>query len=144
MSEDEPDAPHDSRETDELMFDHENGRRMNRFASFTVNNEHRIFGYTRSSDIGEVKAMAKINILLAGLACGELTEQDALDIQGAMWTTDGMIDRSRDGFERKLGQTEYGVQWIKGPAQPKGFLNKVGGIFKGKKDEDVQEGPYPR
>ena len=50
-----------------------------------------------------------------------------------------MVERGRDGFERKIGQTEIGIEYTDRPEPKKGFL---AGLFsRKKKEEKVEAGP---
>ena len=50
-----------------------------------------------------------------------------------------MVERGRDGFERKIGQTEIGIEYTDRPEPKRGFL---AGLFsRKKKEEKVEAGP---
>ena len=90
------------------MFDHANAKRMNKHFRPTVNLEHAVYGYIPSSEMLSVKAQAHIQILLAQGAAGDFIDDDtALDLAGTAFTADRMIERGRDGFERRIGQTAF-------------------------------------
>ena len=128
-------------EVGERSFDHTNAERMNRHFAPTVNNEHAVHGYIKSADMEEAKAYARIQLSLDAMASSDfLDPEEALLIQGGKWTADRMCERGRDGFERKIGQTEIGVNY------ETTMTNSKGGWFRGllgrnKKEENVTGAP---
>lgn len=114
---------------------------MNRHFAPTVNLEHAVYGYIPSADMEEVKANSRILWSLEAMACSDFLDADeALLIQGGKFTTERMLERGRNGFERKIGQTEIGVEYTQGVENKKGGFLK--GLFsRGKKQEDVGAAP---
>ncbi|MDG6949667.1 MAG: hypothetical protein JRM77_07465 [Nitrososphaerota archaeon] len=127
-------------ETGARMFDHDNAVKMNKHFGPTVDNEHGVYGYIRSADMVNVQARARILWSWAAMGASDyLDTEEALLIEGGKWTTERMVERARDGFERKIGQTEIGIEYTDRPEPKKGFL---AGLFsRKKKEEKVEAGP---
>ena len=122
------------------MFDHDNAVKMNKYFAPTVDNEHAVHGYIKSADMVEVKARARILWTYAAMGASDyLDAEEATLIEGGKWVTERMTERGRDGFERKIGQTEIGIEYTDRPEPKKGFL---AGLFsRKKKEEKVEAGP---
>ena len=127
-------------ETGARMFDHDNAVKMNKHFAPTVDLEHAVFGYIKSADMIEVKARARVLFSYAAMGASDYLDADeALLIEGGKFTVERMVERGRDGFERKIGQTEIGIEYTDRPEPKKGFL---AGLFsRKKKEEKVEAGP---
>lgn len=113
------------RETGSSTFDHQNVRQMDRQFIVTMNNEHVVDGYTPSADIYLTKLQAEEMKLMELIDAGEVDVDTARAIMGGTFTLLRAIDRSRDGFERRMKQSAYSYELYVPPPKAKGFLSRL-------------------
>ena len=127
-------------ETGARMFDHDNAVRMNRYFAPTVNLEHAVYGYIKSTDMIDVKARARVLWTYAAMGASDyLDPEEALLIEGGKFASERGIERGRDGFERKIGQTEIGIEVTDRPEPKKGWYASL--FSRRKKEEKVEAAP---
>lgn len=104
-------------------WDHPNIEKLNRWWLPTHNNEHTIQGITPSKDMLAEKLEIDILHDLAFINAGRVKAEVAAEIEASRYVAKMALDRRREGFERRLGQTTIEEQkMIYGPAPKKGWL----------------------
>lgn len=113
------------RETGTSSFDHQNVKPMDRQFMVTMNNEHIVDGYTPSSEVALVKLQAEEMKLMELINAGEVDVETARAVLAGTFTLQRAVDRSRDGFERRMKQSAYSYELYVPPPKAKGFLSKL-------------------
>lgn len=113
------------REAGASSFDHQNVKQMDTKYIVTMNNEHIVDGYTPSSEVALVKLQAEEMKLMELIDAGEVDVDTARSIMGGSFTLNRAIDRSRDGFERRMKQSAYSYELYVPPPKKGGFLSKL-------------------
>lgn len=124
-SEEEQETGDGLHEVGTSSFDHQNVKPMDRQFIVTMNNEHVTDGYTPSSEVALVKLQAEEMKLMELIDAGEVDVDTARAIMGGGFTLQRAIDRSRDGFERRMKQSAYSYELYVPPPKAKGFLSKL-------------------
>ena len=106
-------------------FDHQNGKEMDSKFMVTVNNEHIVDGYTPSSEVPLVKLQVEEMKLMELIDAGEVDVQTARTVMGGTFTIQRAVDRSRDGFERRMKQSQYSIEGYVNPPKKGGFLSTL-------------------